>query len=147
MTEDRLTTADRSDHTALRPVVRVGVGLVGMVVLLSLALLVHGVDRGLLEGCVTLGDPLIAAGTLGIVAPPRYAALHVRSLLSARLERPAVVVSSAATIGASLVDFVAVLFAYPGLRRVVVPLTGSPRLYDIALVAIALGLLGMLAYR
>ena len=147
MTPDRLTTTDRIDSGAIAPVVRIGVALVGMVVLLAMSLLLPGTGIEVVEPGITLGDVLLAIGTLGIVAALVYAAPRVRNLLSAWLEGPAEVVASGAAIGAYLVDFVAVLFAYAGFEPVVAPLLGMEWAYDLLFLGIALVFLGAIAYR
>lgn len=147
MTTDELTTTDRIDPTKVRPVVRVGLAIVGLVVLLLLGRVLPGSDLEVLDAGVTVGDLVLAIGTVGIAAALVYGAPKLRDLLTDWLEGPAGVVANAAAIGSYLVYFLAVLVAYRGLASTIQPLLRPGWLYGVFFLGLALVVLGGIAYR
>ena len=147
MHTDDFTTTDRTDATAVEPVVRLALTVLGTAALIGLGLLLPGTDWIVIEPAVSVGDLIVTTGAAGIVAGLLAGGPRVRTLLSARLDGPADVVASLAAIGATLVDFVAVLIAHWGLAPTLRPLLDPGWLYDALFAAVAVGLLVVMAIR
>ena len=147
MHTDTLATTDRADTATLEPVVRLALTVLGTAALIGLGLLLPGTDWIVIEPGVSVGDLIVTTGTTGIVAGLLAGGPRVRNFLSARLDGPAEVVASLAAIGATLVDFVAVLIAHWGLAPTLRLLLDPGWLYDALFAAVAVGLLVVMASR
>ena len=147
MHTDTLATTDRADTATLEPVVRLALSVLGTAALIGLGLLLPGTDWIVVEPGVSVGDLIVTTGATAIVAGLLAGGPRVRNFLSARLDGPADVVASLAAIGATLVDFVAVLVAHRGLAPTLRPLLDPGWLYDALFAAVAVGLLVVMASR
>jgi len=148
MTDDtELTTANGIDRTAVEPVVREGVVILGVIALTLLGTVLPGAGRELPGTGVELGDLIVSLGTLVIVGSFLYAVPAIGELVTASLEGASEVVADAASIAGYVATFVAVLIAHRGFAPVLGRLIDVPWAYDLAFLPFALVPLGAIAYR
>lgn len=147
MTDDELKLTDGIDRTAVTPVVREGVVVLGILALTLLGTALPGAERAFPGTAVTIEGVVISLGTLGIVASLLYAVPAVRDLVTESIEGPSSIVADAAAVAGYAVAFVAVLIAYWGLAPVLGSLIDVPWAYDLAFLLFALFPLGLMAHR
>lgn len=148
MTDDtELRMANHIDRTAVEPVVREGVIVLGVLGVTALGTLLPGAGREVPGTEVTLGGVVVSLGTLAVVSSFIYAVPATRELIVASLRGPSEVVGDVASIGGYMVAFAAVLIAHEGFAPVLGSLIDIAWAYDMAFLLFALIPLVAIAYR
>lgn len=147
MTDDSdITTTDEIDRTALEPVVREAVVVVGIVLLTFLGTFLPGTGRALPGTEITVGEVVIGLGTLGVVVSLLHGVPAVRDLVAAALDGPSEVAADVASIAGYAVAFLAVLIAHQGFAPALTHLVEVAWVYDAAFLLVALVPIGGIAY-
>ena len=148
MTENaQLTVTDELPYDRVAAIIREAVVVLGFVGFVVLGRLLPGAGRELGRTGISVGDLVLAIGTLGIVATMLFAAPKLRRLVEASLEGPTAIVADAAAIAQYVLVFVAVVIAYRGFAPVAVPFVDNGAVYDVAFLVFAAIPLGIVAYR
>ncbi len=141
-----LRVTDDIDPETVKPLVREGLIILGLVGVMLLGVLLPGTARELPGTAVTIGGLVTALGTLGIVVSVIVGAPMLREAIQSLLIGPSKVVRATARIGQYLVIFLAVVVAYQGFAPVLRPLLAVQWVYDLAFFVLALVPLGFIAY-
>jgi hypothetical protein len=148
MTDDiELTITNGIDRTAVEPIVREGIIVLGVLGVTLLGIFLPGAGRKIPGTGVELGGVVVSLGTLVIVSSFLYAMPAIRELVTECLEGPPGVVADAASIAGYVAAFVAVLIAHRGFAPVLGNLIYVAWAYDLAFLLSALILLGAITYR
>lgn len=145
--DTHLALTDEISPDTVKPVVREGIFLLGMIGLLLLGSILPATGRTLPGTDIAVGDAVVGIATLGIVASLLYAAPMLRDLIETSLEGPADIIADIASIGQYVMVFVAVLMAHQGFAPVLIPIIDVNWIYDLAFLLIALIPLSLIAYR
>jgi len=146
MTEsDSLTITEELPREHVAAVIRHGVMTLGLIAIIVLGFNLPGTTQEIGSTGITVGEVVLAIGTLGMVAIVLSASWKVRDLVAASLEGPSRIVSETAAITQHILVFVAVLIAYRGFAPISYPYsTEWP--YNLAFLLLALAPLGLIVY-
>lgn len=147
MTSETLHVEWSLEPSVVRPVVRELLVVAAILVGIRLGFFLPGTNDALFDTAITGNDVILGVGTLGLVASLVYGAPKMNRLVTSMLTGPDRVVGHVGMIAHALVVFFAVLVAHYGFASVVVPVVTAPWLYDLVFFLIALGPLGIIAYR
>lgn len=131
----------------VHPIIREVLIVLSMLTIMGLAMLLPGTGHEIPGTPVSIGDLIIALGSLGIVASLIWIGPDVREMIVSNLAGPADVIDDAASIVRNLAVFAAVLVAHWGLSPVLVPLMEPAWVYDIGFLVLAVVPLSIVAYR
>lgn len=138
---DRTARLASVELETVRTVVKLLLGMGGLVFLLVLVSVLPGLDRLVPTTPITFGSIVVALLTLGIVALLVYVAPRLETLVQEEFAGSDALASNVAAIVKQLVVLLAVLVAYRGLAGVIVPFlaeTDTIWAYDLAFLVLAL---------
>lgn len=140
-TMNREALLDSVEPETVKTVVKLLLGMGGLVFLLVVVSVLPGLDRLVPATPITFAALVGAIVTLGLVAVLVYVAPHLETLVWQEFAGPDALAANVAAIVKQLVILVAVLVAYRGLAGAVVPFladTDTVWAYDLAFLALAL---------
>lgn len=136
--------------TRLESTVKLVLGAFGVVAFAYLASLLPPLDRPLPGTPITVEDALFGIAAVVVLGLFVVVADELERIVAERVDGPAAVVGEAAAVVRYLVVFLAFVAVYEPLARATVPFLAASDaawLFDLAYVAVALGLLAAVAVR
>lgn len=137
----RMTSIATTDDDRLQQVVKLLLGVAGLVLVWGMVTNLPGLDTLVPTTEVTIGALVGAVVTLALVAALGYVAVHLEVLVTEALSGPGDLVADVASLLKYVVLFVAVVVAYDGLAPLVRPpveAAGLAWTYDLLFFVLAL---------
>jgi hypothetical protein len=131
----------------VQPIIRELLIVISMLTIMGLAMLMPGTGQEIPGTPVSVGDLIIALGSLGIVGSLIWIGPKLREMIVSNLEGSSEVIHDAASIVRNLAVFAAVLVAHWGFSPVLVPLLEVTWIYDVGFLVLAIIPIAVIAYR